>query len=135
MLQLDGSYHLHQNHFAQRLKNIDLTGVPIESTNERFNKEQLNQYVPGLRSVAWLLQTRFDVATYIQALQRATKHATVSHLLRLSCVIEWCRCKLVHLTFVRLRTATLKVLNISDAAFRREDVSGMAMRGAIIVFG
>jgi hypothetical protein len=134
-LQTDGYYHLHQNHFAQRQKNIDLSGVPIKSPSERLNEEQLQRYMSGLGSVAWLVQTRTDVAIYIQALQRATKHATVSHLLRLSCVIKWCRHKPVHLTLVHLRTPTLKILIISDAAFRREDTSGLAVRGAIIAIG
>ena len=134
-LQSNGSYHLHQNHFAQRLKNVDLTGVSVKMTTQLLNEEQLQRYMSSLGSVAWLVQTRTDVAIYIQALQRATKQATVSHLLRLSCVIKWCRRKPTHLTFVHLRTPTLKVLIISDAAFRREDVSGLAMRGAIISIG
>ena len=131
-LQKDKSYHLHQNHFAQRLKLVPVTDLPVQTPKQPLNEEQLSLYMSGLGSLAWLVQTRADVAIYIQALQRATKKATVSHMLRLNTVIRWCRRKAVHLAFAHLGTAELKVLIVSDAAFRREDNSGLAMRGALI---
>ena len=131
-VQPDKSYFLHQNHFAQRLKLIPLTDVPVHLPAQRLNEAQLALYMSGVGSLAWLVQTRADCAIYIQALQRATKRATISHLLRLNTVIRWCRRKAVHLAFVHLGTAELKVLVVSDAAFRREDNAGLAMRGALI---
>ena len=131
-MQPDRSYHLHQNHFAQRLKLIPLTGIPVHLPKQLLNEDQLTLYMSGLGSLAWLVQTRADCAIYIQALQRATKHATISHLLRLNTVIRWCRRKAVHLAFVYLQTPELKIMIVSDAAFRREDSNGLAMRGALI---
>lgn len=131
-LQPDNSYHLHQNHFAQRLKLVSLVGIPVQCPTQLLNEAQLTIYMSGLGSLAWLVQTRADCAIYIQALQRATKKATVSHMMRLNTVIRWCRRKPIHLAFVHLGTPELKILVVSDAAFRREDNSGLAMRGALI---
>ena len=86
----------------------------------------------ALGSVAWLIQTRMDIAIYVQALQRAAQAPTVAHMCRLSCVIKCAKRKPIHMCYARIPTAWMKVFVVSDAAFRRADSSGLAMRGSII---
>ena len=131
-LQPDGSYHLHQNHFAQRLKNVDMSTVPTHLPASLLNLELIAVYMSALGSVAWLNQTRMDIAIYVQALQRNAKAPTAAHMSRLSCVIKWVKRKPMHMCYKRIPSAWMKLLVCSDAAFRREDKSGLAMRGSII---
>ena len=131
-IQKDGSYHLHQRHFADRMKLIDLSEVSLDKPTEKLNDTQVSVFLSALGSLAWLIQTRLDIAIYVQALQRSAKNPTVAHMHRLSCVIRWCKRKPVHLFYSKLRTEQLRIACISDAAFRREDSSGLAMRGSII---
>ena len=76
-------------------------------------------------------QTRMDTPIYIQALQRASKSPTIAHVVRLNLVCRWMKRKPSSLLYARI-PGVLKVLVISDAAFRREDLSGLAMRGGIV---
>ena len=130
----DGSYHLHQNHFTTRLKLPDMEGISRDTPTLLLTEPQIAAYLSGLGSLAWLVQTRMDVAIYIQALQRNAKKPTVSHMLRLCCVIKWCKRKPCHLRYCFLPSDYFKVLVCNDAAFRREDSSGLAMRGSIIAW-
>jgi hypothetical protein len=130
----DGSYHLHQNHFTERLKLPDMEGISRDTPSQLLTEPQIAVYLSGLGSLAWLVQTRMDVAIYIQALQRNAKKPTVSHMLRLCCVIKWCKRKPCYLRYCFLPSDYFKVLVCNDAAFRREDSSGLAMRGSIIAW-
>jgi len=131
-LQPDKSYHLTQDHFVSRMQPTDLTGIDKTNLTTPLNEKQIVLFQSGVGSLAWLIQTRLDIAIYVQALQRSAKSPTVAHMLRLSTVIKWCKRKPVFLKYTKLLTDFFKVLVCSDAAFRREDSSGLAMRGSII---
>ena len=133
-LQPDGSYHLHQNHFAQKMAAVDVSKVPRDKPTQLLDAELASLYLSALGSLAWLVQTRQDVAVYIQALQRNAKKPTVAHLVRLAAVVKWVKRKPCYLRYCFLETEWFKVLCCNDAAFRREDASGLAMRGSIIAW-
>ena len=124
-LQEDGSYHLHQNHFAERMKVPDMTGIPKDVPSQPLTEPQIAVYQSGLGSLAWLVQTRMDVAIYIQALQRNAKKPTAAHMHRLVCVIKWVKRKPCFIRYCFLPSDWFKVLVCNDAAFRREDSSGL----------
>ena len=130
----DGSYRLHQNHFVERLKTPNMEGIPKQLPKQSLTEPQIAVFLSGLGSLAWLVQTRMDVAVYIQALQRNAKKPTVAHMMRLCCVIRWCKRKPVFIRYCFLETDWFKVLVCNDAAFRREDSTGLAMRGSIIAW-
>jgi hypothetical protein len=84
-----------------------------------------------LGGLSWLSQSRQDVCIYVQALQRAAKAPTIGNLLRLNLVTKWVRRKKSTLLYQQLLGA-IKILALSDAAFRREDRTGLAMKGSIV---
>ena len=127
----DYSVTTHQNHYVLGLKPIDTTSVDVTKPTQPLTKDQHEDYRSLLGGVSWLSQTRLDVCIYVQALQRAAQKPTIANLLRLNTVVRWIRRKPSFLHFKKLN-GPLKVIVISDAAFRKEDVSGLAMRGAII---
>ena len=78
-----------------------------------------------------MTQTRLEVCVYVCALQRAAKCAKVEHALRLNKVAKWCKRKSAKLVY-RVLQNPCRIQVISDSAFRKEDVAGLAIRGAII---
>ena len=127
----DFSVTTHQNHYVTGLKAVDMTAVDTSKPLTPLTELQHSDYLSLLGGLSWLSQTRLDVCIYVQALQRAAQKPTIGHLQRLNCVVKWVRRKPAFLHFCKL-IGTIKVAVISDAAFRREDVTGLAMRGCII---
>jgi hypothetical protein len=127
----DMSITMDQNHYVKNLQLIDVTGIDPSNGSQPLSASQHADYLSLLGGLAWLGQTRLDTAIYTQALQRAAQSPTIAHLLRLNTVIKWVRRKPASLYYRRI-TGALRVVVISDAAFRREDDSGLAIRGATI---
>ena len=127
----DFSIAVSQNHYTLGLKPIDMTAVDATKIEVALTTSQHSDYLSLLGGLSWLSQTRLDVAIYVQALQRAAQKPLVANLIRINSVTKWVRRKPSTLLYIRLE-GPLKVVAISDAAFRREDKTGLAMRGAVI---
>ena len=127
----DFSIAVSQNHYVLGLKTIDMTAIDATKPNVALTTAQHSDYLSLLGGLAWLSQTRLDTAIFVQALQRAAQKPLVAHLIRINTVTKWVRRKPSTLLYSRLE-GPLKIGAISDAAFRREDKSGLAMRGAIV---
>ena len=127
----DMSITMDQNHYVKNLQLIDVTGIDAADGKKFLSTAQHADFLSLLGGLAWLGQTRMDTAIYTQALQRAAQAPTVAHLLRLNTVIKWVRRKPASLYYRRI-AGPLRVVVISDAAFRREDSTGLAIRGAVI---
>ena len=114
-----------QSHYVKQLPTIELPyqHAPPETP---VTPHQLAQYQSLLGAVAWLNQTRVDIAVYTQALQRATHKCTLGHISKLNKLVRWLRRKTCNLVFHTLQKPR-KVLVVSDAAFRREDPTCLAM--------
>jgi hypothetical protein len=127
----DMSVTTHQNHYCQGLYPIDVSTVDCSKPSVPLTTSQHNEYRSLLGGLSWLSMTRLDVCIYTQALQRAAQKPTIANLLRLNTVVRWVRRKPSFLHFQKL-IGPVKIMVISDAAFRREDISGLAMKGAIV---
>jgi hypothetical protein len=121
----------HQNHYCLNLNPISLVDVCVDKPESPLTAAQHAQYLSLLGGVAWLNQTRLDVCIFTQALQRAAAKPQVQHLIRLNAVCKWVRRKEAWLNFRAIK-GPVRILVIADAAFRREDVTGLAMRGHVI---
>jgi hypothetical protein len=129
--QSDFSVVTHQNHYAQTLHPITTTTIDITKTDALLDYTLHSLFMSLLGGLAWLNQTRLDTCIFIVALQRVASKPTVAHLLRLNAVCKWARRKEAFLTFKAIPTPC-RLIVIQDSAFRREDVSGLAMRGDIL---
>ena len=127
----DFSISVSQNHYVLGLKPVDMTAVDASKGDLPLTTAQHSDYLSLLGGLAWLSQTRLDVCIYVQALQRAAQKPVVANLIRLNCVVKWVRRKPSTLLYIKLE-GPLKIASISDAAFRREDLTGLAMRGAVV---
>ena len=89
------------------------------------------QYISLLGGVGWMAQFRGDVAVYICSLQRVAKGPLIQHVVLLNRVLKWMKRKPVVLLFDCLK-GPLRVMVVSDSAFKKVDLTGVACRGHII---
>ena len=125
---------MHQRHYAARMKSIDTEAFDTENAAllaTPLNASEHSQFLSVLGALSWLLQTRGDISIYVQALQRASKAPTKEHLWRLNRVVKWTKRKHTGLRY-RHVPQPWRVQVLSDSAFRKEDSTGLAMRGALI---
>jgi hypothetical protein len=129
--QSDGKIIQHQNHYVKQLNTVNLSEYKGLEPGQLLTEKQKHLYSSILGGLSWLIQTRADIAIYVCALQRAAKAPTVEHMKRLNQVVRWIKRTPSALVYRKLN-GQLKLLVISDSAFKREDKSGLAMRGALI---
>jgi hypothetical protein len=90
-----------------------------------------------LMALAYALQTRPDLAIFVNALQRYAQTPRLVHVKRLNAVVRWAQKHPIKLTYRKMKC--LHVLEMfSDAAFKREvdendHASGRASRGAVFM--
>jgi hypothetical protein len=128
----DYSIKTHQLQYALQLKTADIPAELASAPSTVLTPALLGTYQSLLGGAAWMCQTRPDICIYIQALQRATTVATIGHLQRLNKVVRYIKLRPAALYFAKYDTVDLKILCISDSAYRREDPSCLAMRGSLI---
>ena len=133
MHEQDASYAvtIHQNHYCSQLRPANVSDIDVTQTLVALTILQVAVYQSLLGALSWLSQTRMDIAIYVQALQRNAKAPLVEHLLRLNKVCKWVKRKPSSIRYGQL-IGPVKTLAIADSAFRKEDRTGLAMRGAVI---
>jgi hypothetical protein len=132
--QKDFSVVTHQSPYAANLMPISTTDIDLSKPDVALTAAQHTSYLSLLGALAWLGQTRLDTCIFCQALQRAASRPTVGHLVRLNSVVRWAKRKEVTLVYKRIDTTRgpVRLCIVADAAFRREDLTGLAMRGHLV---
>ena len=121
--------------YIAALKPIVHTLVSSALPECALTPELLALFVSLLGAVAYALLTRWDIAVYVSALQRAGSKATIIHIRRLNAVVRWIQRNPKSIVYARLSSSSssfTKLVGISDSAFKREGDEGHAMRGALI---
>ena len=127
----DFSVTIHQNHYASRLHPADVSHLDVTKPNTKLEKQHVDTYLSLLGGLSWLTQSRQDICIYVCALQRCAKSPTVENLLRLNKVCKWIRRVPSFIKYERLQ-GPIKCLVIADSAFRKEDASGLSMKGSVV---
>ena len=97
--------------------------------------EDLTQLFMSLvGALAWLILTMPSICIYVAYLQRQTKAPNLGHIRRANRLLRWIRrnIKRLGVYFRRLRTP-LRVMTLSDSAFKAQDYQGLVMRGCIVL--
>ena len=84
--------------------------------------------------MAWLIMTMPCMCIYVAYLQRQTQAPNLGHVRRANRLLRWIRRNKSRLGiwFRRLRPP-LRVVTLSDSAFKAQDYQGLVMRGCVIV--
>ena len=86
---LAGGYEMDQSEYLAALKPIvsaDLTGLSAE---DLAPPAAAQLYLSLLMALAYTLQTRLDLAVYVNALQRHAQAPKMLHVRRLNGVVRW----------------------------------------------
>ena len=122
---------VHQNHYVKQLQLMNVTALALGPQNKPLSVPETADFLSLLGGLSWTIQTRTDIAIYVCALQRSAKAPCAEHAVRINKVLKWARRKDSFVTYLWM-PPPCRILSISDSAFRKEDVVGLAMRGAII---
>ena len=130
----DGSITLDQDEYIKALipiKHKDLSLSPSTPASD----ELLSLYRSLLGAVAYTQLTQHQMACYIVALQRRTHKLTIEDIKKLNVVTKKIKQKPVTLTFRNLGLDdNYEHLTVfSDAGFKKEEIDGYALRGALYV--
>ena len=129
-----GEIVITQDHYVRELKPIPLTKEQRVKDEEGCNDALHSAFLTLLGGVGWTLLTRSDIAVYTTALQRVQHGPCIKHVVKLNRVLRWMRRKPCKIKFVKLKPP-LRLIVISDSAFKRTDVSALAVKGHLLGLG
>ena len=121
---------LDQTEYISALKPI--THSELSSSSETDCSQELQGlYMSLLGAACYCLLTRVDAAVYLTALQRMTQQAKIIHVKRLNSVVRWLQRNPKEIKYPRMPNQLTELLLVSDAAFKKEDLEGHALKGAL----
>ena len=117
---------------ANTLKLVPYQGHKGEDNDQELSSYWLEQYRSLLGAAMFTTLTRFDVLVFVAALARVAHKACVIHLKRLNKLVKWMQLNPRRFVFDS-RPLSNVILAISDSAFKKEEETGHAMKGALFL--
>ena len=104
-------------------------------SNETLADEDMTALFMSLvGALAWLVLTMPAICVYVAYLQRHTKAPTLGHVRRGNRLLRWIRRNKTRLgVWFRKLQGPLRLMTLSDSAFKAQDYQGLVMRGCIIL--
>jgi hypothetical protein len=129
----DGSITLDQNEYIKAL--IPIKHPELDSMHDApASEELLSLYRSLLGAVAYTQLTQHQMACYIVALQRVSHKLTIEDVRKLNVVTKKLKAHPVTITFRNLGASNHDSLTVfSDAGFKKEELDGYALRGALYI--
>ena len=132
-LHADGSRSVNQEHYVSELAFINEEGCKSRPT-ELVDETMKSQYLSLLGGVAWVVQTRPDIAIFVSALQRKLQAPCGKDVVNLNRVLAYVKRKPLKFTYHKLRNPW-RIFVISDSSFKGEGDDALAMRSGVIALG
>ena len=126
-----GARAISQQHYVQELRPIADADLKLRKPDEVVEDELKTKFMSLVGGIAWVVQTRPDVAVFVAALQRRLKEPRVQDLLNLNRVLKYVKLRPLELVFHKIPDPW-SVVVISDSAFKSEDQDCLAIRSGII---
>ena len=127
----DGSRSVSQQHYVQELRPIPEAELKLRSLSESVSEDMKHLVMSLLGGVAWVVQTRPDVAVFVAALQRRLKEPRIQDLLNLNRVLKYLKTKPLDMVYHKV-DSPWRVVAISDSSFKGEDQDSLAVRSGIV---
>ena len=124
---------LDQDAYAANLRTIDHPELRTRDNTQKCSFDLHKLYQSLLGAVAYLYLTRLDILVFISACQRYGHAPDIIHVKRLNTIVRWIQRnpkKLFYKSFSHLNS---HFRIISDAAFKKEEEKGHALRGAVFL--
>ena len=124
----------HQQHYLPQIKEIPADAKALVPDEEPADEDLGQLFMSLVGALAWLILTIPSIGIYVAYLQRQTKSPNMGHIRRANRLLRWLRrhSKRLGVWFRRLR-APIRVMTLSDSAFKAQDFQGLVMRGCIVL--
>ena len=124
----------HQQHYVQQLKPINVDAYVMADLQSEVSDQTRQSFQSLLGGVAWMTQTCIAICIYVAYLQRKGKAPTVKDVRSLNRLLGWIK-RMGTKLGIRYRrlVGPIKLMVITDAAFKALEYEGLAMRGCIVV--
>ena len=127
----DGSRSVDQQTYVSELRPIPEAGLKLLPAEQTASQGQTQQFMSLVGGLAWVVQTRPDVAVFVAALQRRLKAPVVKDLINANRVLKYLKAKPLELVYRKVKSPW-KLVVVSDSAFKGEEQDCLAMRSCII---
>ena len=128
----DGMVTISQEHYIRELRLIPEEELKLQPKEQLVGPDYHKYYMSLLGGVAWTTQTRMDIIVYVSALQRKLQSPVVEDLLKLNRLVRYIKQNPLKLVYHKI-TGPLKLMAITDSAYRGEDQDHLAVRSGLIV--
>ena len=124
----------HQQHYVKQLKPINVDAYVMADLQSEVSDQTKQSFQSLLGGVAWMTQTCIAICIYVAYLQRKGKAPTVKDVRSLNRLLNWIK-KMGTKLGIRYKKlpGPIKLMVITDAAFKALEYEGLAMRGCIVV--
>ena len=130
-LEPDGSRTISQEHYVNELRFIPEANCKHE---QDVSPELKTLFMSLLGGIAWVVQTRPDIAIFVAALQRKLQAPCGKDVVNLNRVLAYVKRKPMKMTYHKL-SKPWRLYVVSDSSFRGEDDDALAMRSGIVALG
>ena len=127
----DGSRSVDQHSYVSELRPIPEAELKLLPAEQAASQGQTQQFMSLVGGLAWVVQTRPDVAVFVAALQRRLKAPVVKDLVNANRVFKYLKAKPLELVYRKIKSPW-KLVVVSDSAFKGEDQDCLAMRSCVI---
>ena len=126
--------YTHQNHCAKELNEIAIGGRKDTNPEDPVTEAHHELYRSLLGGVAWLMQSRADIAPFVGSLQRTSHAPRHKHIHRLNRLLRYCKRVSTGMLFKRLKPP-MRMVVVAGVAYRSTDggTDGLALRGYLIL--
>jgi hypothetical protein len=120
------------DHYLADLRAMPITTEMRSHPDAGVSDASHKDYMSLAGGIGWLAQFRYDAAVYIGSLQRATQKPTNDHCIRLNRLLKWLKRTKAPIVYKPL-TGHLRIMAVTDSAFKRTDNTGLACRGHLVM--
>ncbi len=124
----------HQRHYVKELHAIDTALINMDDDDTPLSEAVRQVFWSLLGALAWLLQTRADIAPFVGFLQRNTHDPRIRHLRQINRVLAYCKRVSTGIRFKKLQPP-LRLVCVAYAAYQaNQDLTEcIALKGFLIL--
>ena len=129
-----GEVWTHQQRYIPQIKDIPIDKKAVVPDEQPADDDTKQLFMSLVGALAWLILTMPCICIYVAFLQRQTQAPTIGHVRKANRLLRWIRShkKRLGVWFKRLKPP-LRVVTLSDNAFKAQDYQGLVMRGCVIL--
>ena len=130
-LNPDGSISVSQTHYIAELREIPETQIRTMAKEDLVDEHHKHLFRSLLGGVAWVVQTRLDVAVYVGSLQRKLQQPCVLDVQNLNRLLKYIKRNPLEMRFRRISNPW-RLVAISDSGFKGEGDDHLAVRSGLV---